>query len=95
VIEISRSLARHVWTVIRRCFRKPYGSHPPAVELLAGSEGLRVRVAHHEVATEYRQPDPRPTDTLRLPMEALGALSGRGEDAVTLEAAGPNKVAVA
>jgi hypothetical protein len=92
VIEISRSLARQLWTVFRRCVRKPYGSHPPAVEFLAGADGLRVWVAHHEVAAECRQPDPRPADTLRLPMDALSAFAGRGEEVVTLEAAGPEKL---
>jgi hypothetical protein len=92
VIEISHSLARHLWTILRRCVRKPYGSHPPAVEFIAGAEGLRVWVAHHEVAAEYRQPDPRPADTLRLPMDALGAFAGRGDEVVALEAADQGKV---
>jgi hypothetical protein len=91
VIEISRSLARHLWGVLRRCIRKPYGSHPPAVELIAGADGLRVWVAHHEVAAEYRQTEPRPAETLRLPMDALSAFAGRGEEIVTLEAAGSDK----
>jgi hypothetical protein len=78
--------------VIRRCVRKPSDSHLPAVELAAGPDGLRVWVAHLEVAAEYRQPDPRPADTLRLPLEALSAFAGRSEEAVTLEAAGQNKV---
>jgi hypothetical protein len=92
VIEISRSLARHLWAVLRRCVRKPYGPHPPAVGLVAGADGLRVWVAHHEVAIEYRQPDPRPADTLRLPLEALSAFAGRGDEVVTLGAAGPDRV---
>jgi hypothetical protein len=94
VIEISRSLARNLWAVLRRCIRKPYGSQPPTIEFLADADGLRVRVTHHEVAAEYRQPDPRPADTLRLPMDALSAFAGRGEEIVTLEAAGPDKVLV-
>jgi hypothetical protein len=92
MIEIPRSLARHLWTVLRRCVRKPYGSNPPAVAFIAGADGLRACVAHHEVAAEYRQPDPRPADTLRLPMDALGAFAGRYEDVVALEAAGQDKV---
>src|SRR5207247_1689150 len=64
----------------------------PAVELVAGADGLRVRVAHHEVAAEYRQTDPRPAATLRLPLDVLNAFAGRGEETVTLEAAGQDKV---
>jgi hypothetical protein len=63
----------------------------PAVEFLAGADGLRVWVAHHEVVAEYRQPEPRPADTLRLPMDALSAFAGRGDEVVTLEDAGPDK----
>jgi hypothetical protein len=92
VIEISRSLARHLWTVLRRCVRKPYGPQPPAVEFLAGAEGLRVWAAHDEVAAEYRQSEPRQADTLRLPLEALGAFAGRGENVVVLEPTGRDKV---
>jgi ATPase family associated with various cellular activities (AAA) len=61
-------------------------------EFLAGADGLRVWVTHQEVAAEYRMPDTRPADTLRLPLEALSAFAGRGEDAVNLDAAGPDKV---
>jgi len=92
VIEISRSLARHVWAVLRRCVRKPYGSHPPAVEFIAGADGLRVWVAHNEVSAEYRRLEARPADTVRLPFEALSAFAGRGEEVVTLASVGSDKV---
>lgn len=86
MIEFSRSVARHVWAVFRRCVKKPYGSTPPMVEFAADAEGLCVRVAHHEVAAEYHLPGSFKAEPICLPMDALADFEGRGEDAVTLEA---------
>ena len=56
MIEIPRSLARHLSAVVRSSIRKPYYPHVPVIDFQADAEGLRVRVVQGEVAVEYRQP---------------------------------------
>ena len=86
MIEIPRSLARHLSAVVRSSIRKPYYPHPPVVDFHADAEGLRVRVVQGEVAVEYRQPGLLIPATATLPLDALATIEGRDDCPVILEA---------
>ncbi len=86
MIEFPRSLARQLWAVWRRAVPKPYSAHSPLAEFVAGPKGLHIRVAHPEIAVEYRQPGTFPAETVQVPLTALGDFEGKGKDTVTLEA---------
>jgi len=92
MIQISRALARQIRTVFRRCVRKPYGPPPPAVGLLTGPDGLRVRLPRPEFSVEYHQPGSLPMERMILPLEALDNFEGRGPDSVTLDIREGNRV---
>jgi hypothetical protein len=85
MIEITRSLARQLSSVLRRCYRKPFHSGVPVVEFAAGAEGLHVRVVNGEVAAEYRQAGTYRPAKIALPLDALAAMQGRDEGVVILE----------
>jgi hypothetical protein len=91
LIQLPRHVARTCRAVFRRVIGRRGGLAPP-VALHSGPEGLRLCLLHPEVAVEYRTPDAGAAETLYLPADALAAIEGRGDDPVTLEAAGENKV---
>src|SRR5262245_44454317 len=61
-------------------------SHGPPVEVTAGPEGLRVRLATGDAAAEFTSPGVQPAGELVLPLDAF--LSFDGAQPVTLKVAG-------
>lgn len=92
MIEITRSLARTLSTVLRKCFRKTQGGTSPVLTLTSDGDGMRIRCFNHEVAVEHFQVGNLPTRTMSLPLDALTACQGRDDGRVTLESASDNQV---
>jgi hypothetical protein len=91
LLTITRRLALHVRSVLRRIF--PTRAHRPNVSIIGSAEGLRVRAAHGGVAVEYREARRKgPAETLWLPHKLLADCEGRHDDPVQLEALGPAQV---
>jgi hypothetical protein len=86
VITIPRALARTGRAVFRRLAGR--AGPPPAVELLAGAAGLRLRCQTPEVAAEYHLPGGHPDASLVLPLAALADCEGRDDSPVTLRPSG-------
>ena len=89
MIEITRLLARKLRTVFRRASRKAV-AFEQYVSFEAHGDGLRARLHHGEVLVEYQQSGIFPTETVVLPLDALGDFEGKCETPVTLEQA-PDK----
>lgn len=87
MIEITRSLARQLRAVLKKATPRhaPRNSHPDLL-IEAGSDGLRVRSIHGDIAVEYRQPGSYEADKLMLSGEALADFEGRKNELVTLAA---------
>ena len=60
MIQITRSLARHVRAVFRHLARKSPGASDPAVSFETGPDGLHVRLHNTEITAEFREPGTRP-----------------------------------
>jgi hypothetical protein len=84
MLTIPRSLARHVRAVFRRLVRKADSGHARIV-LQAGSDGLHIRLHHHECFAEYHQAGTYPPEELILPVEAFARFEGRNDAFVSLE----------
>ena len=88
MIEITRSLARQLKTAFRRAITESgRGTVNQPVLLHAGSDGLHVRIASHEVAAEYHDPSPREPDAAYIPFELLKDCEGKTDDPVQVEMA--------
>src|SRR5262245_37236097 len=61
-------------------------AHGPPVEVVAGPDGLRVRLATADAAAEFHSPGTHPPAELALPLDAF--LSFDGKRPVTLKLAG-------
>src|SRR5262245_5673994 len=85
MIELTRSLARSIASVLRAAFRKPHGPYLPIVELSGDSQGLVVRAWHSEIAVEYRPPGMAQKGRALLPLDALKAVQGTDASPVTFE----------
>jgi len=93
VIQFPRSLARQLRAIFRRCVRKANGSAPPLVEFHASTDGLQVQLVSTEFAIRFSQLGSFIRDTAQLPLTALADVEGSGSQLVSVENAGPNKVA--
>ena len=86
MISIPRSILRTFRAVARRAGRQSSRAMSKLlVAISAGSDGCRVRAALPEVAIEYRLAGQFEPETILLPIEALNAWEGRGDELVTLE----------
>jgi len=88
LIQITRSLARQLKTIFRRAITESgRGTVNQPVLLHAGSDGLRVRIASHEVAAEYHDPSPRDPDAAYIPFDLLKDCEAKTDDVVQIEMA--------
>src|SRR2546428_11133311 len=79
MITITRKLARHLRSVIRRALHVT-PSAQPAIVFDAGSAGLRVQANNHEVAIQYHQPGDFPAERVAVPYDLLADCEGRKEE---------------
>src|SRR5438067_7321009 len=90
---MTRRLARQLRAVLRKAVPPGAGRRPrPPLVLYADQDGLRVRAHQPDVAVEYHQAGPRPTDTLALPSEALDDFEAARDTLVLLEQVGEGAV---
>ena len=74
MITITRLLARQVKTIARHLFgAKKYAL--PAVQVTAGTEGLRLAACDGERGFEYRESVPHSEGQLRAPLELFRELA--------------------
>jgi hypothetical protein len=83
MVVLPRSVARCCRAVFRRLpvGRGPRG-RPLTVGLIAGPEGLRLRVATEDAAAEYLHPSPGGEARLTVPLDALADCEGASGEAV-------------
>lgn len=86
MIAISRSLARQLRAVLRRCAGRNAGTFKRWLVFQTDSTGLRVQLADTEVSAEFRQAGSYAAETVTLPLDALASFEGRGQDLVQLDA---------
>ena len=93
MIEITRSLARQLKTIFRRTISETARGvvHQPVL-LHAGPDGLRIRIASHEVAAEYHDLSPREPDAAYIPFELLKDCEAKTDDPVQVEMAAENRL---
>src|SRR5262249_61347485 len=60
------------------------GAAPPPVRLLAGPDGLRLRLAGPEAAAEYHHPGAAPEADLAVPWQLLADCEGADSSPVTV-----------
>jgi len=70
MITITRNLARHLRSIIRRALHVT-PSAQPAIMFDAGATGLRVQALNHEVAIQYHRPGALPADRIVVPYELI------------------------
>ncbi len=88
MIQITRSLARQLRTIFRHAITESgRGTVNQPVLLHAGSDGLRVRIASHEVAAEYHDPSPREPDAAYISFDLLKDCEAKNDDVVQVEMA--------
>jgi hypothetical protein len=88
LIEITRSLARQLKTIFRRTISESgRGSVNQPVLLHAGPDGLRIRIASHEVAAEFHDPAPRDPDAAYISYDLLKDCEAKNDDVVQVEMA--------
>ena len=93
MIQITRSLARQLKTIFRRAITESgRGTVNQPVLLHAGPDGLRIRIASHEVAAEYHDPSPREPDAAYIPFDLLKDCEAKSEDPVQVEMATENRL---
>jgi hypothetical protein len=93
MIEITRSQARVLRSVLRRAMNLPArGPLEPQV-FKAGRNGLTVRVASGEFAAEYRFEGSREAETLVIPPSLLVDCEGRSKSVVRIETIGNGRIA--
>jgi hypothetical protein len=85
LISILRSVLHTFRSLVRRAgLHKRHGAEP-CFSVIAGPDGYRIRAASAEVAIEYQQPGQFDGETILLPVKALDAWNGRGNEQVALE----------
>ena len=67
MIAISRSLARQVRAVLRRCGGRNAGTYKRWLVFQTDNSGLSVRLGDTEVSAEFHQPGSYAAETLNLP----------------------------
>jgi hypothetical protein len=87
MITITRNLARHLRSVIRRALHVT-PSCQPAIHFLAGSDGLRVQARNREAAIQYHQAGEFPAERFLVPYELLADCEARKEEPIELTAEG-------
>lgn len=93
MIQITRSLARQLKTILRRTITESgRGTVNKPVLLHAGPDGLRIRIASHEVAAEYHDPSPRDPDAAYIPFELLKDCEAKTDDVVQVEMASGDRL---
>src|SRR5688572_29838883 len=70
MIVVPADAARAVRAAVRR-LAPGRSAHPPPVELIAGPDGLVLRVATADAAVEYRHPGSHEPHRLVVPADAL------------------------
>ncbi len=92
MIQIARLLAKRLRAVFRKCVSKT--SHcPPMLHLIAGKDGLRIRLNELDVAAEYHATsDIHSPEELILPLTALQDFENSKPEPVQLEKLDGNRV---
>src|SRR5688500_18784546 len=85
LIEISRSLARQVRSVVRKSIVNSRRDPSLAVLFRADRSGLVIRAGNADVVVEYRQAGSPAPDELMLPLAALADFEGRNDNTVRFE----------
>jgi hypothetical protein len=93
MIEITRKLARQFRSVVRRAMNVTGPRFQPAIDLLTGPDGLRIRARSIDAAVEYHQPGERPAEQLTASYDLLADCEGRKEEPVKLEGQGRHVMA--
>jgi hypothetical protein len=85
MLTFPRSLARSCRAVFRALLpARACRAAPPAVRLLAGPAGLRLRLATPEAAAEYHRPGPAAEADLAVPLQLLADCEGSDGGPVTV-----------
>src|SRR6516225_7299089 len=85
MLTFPRSLARGCRAVFRALLpARACRAAPPPVGLLAGPEGLRLRLATPEAAAEYHHPGPAAEADLAVPWQLLADCEGADGSPVTV-----------
>jgi hypothetical protein len=90
VITLSRSLARQLRVLLRRCLQPPGPREPPLLRLHVGPSGLELVARQPECALVYRQAGSFPPESLIFRAELLADIEGK-DGTVTLAATGDGK----
>ncbi len=95
MLSISRSVLQSFRTACRRAgLRRSRRAVNPVVTLLGTELGYRLQVLSRELAIEYSAPASGSNIVIRLPLEALDACSGRGDEHVTFDVEVDGRVAI-
>jgi len=86
LLTLSRQLAKHIRSVIRRALQISPSQTGQVVWLIADDTGLRVRAQNHHGIVEYHQPGTSPAESIAVSIEALAACEGsKADEAVSIE----------
>jgi hypothetical protein len=88
LITLPRVLIRRLRLAFSRSLGVTKRSAAPAVQFLAGPDGLTIQSLERDVSIAYRQPGEFPAVTFAVPFEFLGGVEGTKDDPITLELAG-------
>lgn len=95
MLTIPSSVLQMFRTVCRRAgIRKSRRAASPIVSVLSTAADYRLQLLSRDLAIEYSAPDPGPEVGLRLPLEALDACAGRGDERVTVDVEVDGRVAL-
>jgi hypothetical protein len=83
MITITRNLARHLRSVIRRALHVT-PSCQPSVTFLAGPDGLRVQARNRDTAIQYDQAGELPAERVIAPYDLLADCEGRKDEPIEL-----------
>lgn len=62
--------------------------------MLGTNSGYRLQVLSRDLAIEFSAPEPGPEVCLRMPLDAIDACAGRGDERVTFDVAGDDRVTI-
>jgi len=95
MLAIPQSVLQMFRSVCRRAgLRKLRRAANPIVTFLGTDQGYRLQVLSRDLAIEYSASVPGSEFTLRLPFDALDACAGRGDERVTFDVAGGDRVTI-
>lgn len=95
MISIPCSVLKSFRSLVRKAgLHKRFAGATPGVSLIANAGGCLIRSASHEAAIQHRHAGSFPTEEYHLPLEALDAHDGKGNDLVTLESVGNGRTSL-